>query len=171
MHAAPIRKRRAGDDDWAKQFGADRRQHHHRPSALAVADDSWLAFGIRVQGDHLLEEDRLGARNVLDGLPRHGFGQETDEVTRVTCLEDDADFAVGLEPANAWPMARAWVHYDKRPPMRLDDHGLRRHDAHEAVVDGALKRAAIDDEFRYVIEHIWHGLGQMLAVLIAALAQ
>ena len=47
---------------------------------------------------------------------------------------------------------------------------LRRNDAHEAIVHRALERAAVDDELRLVIEHMRGSLGQMLAVLIAALA-
>jgi hypothetical protein len=66
-----------------------------------------------VQGDHLLEEDCLGARNVLDGLPRHRVGQEAHEITGMTRFEGDADLAVGLEPANARTMARARVNNDK----------------------------------------------------------
>jgi hypothetical protein len=82
-----------------------------------------------------------------------------------------SNFAVGLEAANARSMARARVHYDERPPTRLDGYALRRHDAHEAIIDRALERAAVDDELRLVIEDIRHSLGHMLAVLIAALAQ
>jgi hypothetical protein len=84
MHARPIRKRRAGDDDGSEQLGAERRQNHHRPSTLAIADDAGLAIRVGVQRRDLLEKNRLGARNILDGLPGHWFGEEAHEITRMS---------------------------------------------------------------------------------------
>ena len=44
---------------------------------------------------------RLGARDAFDGLARHRLGQEADEVAGMAGLHRDADFAVGLEAADA----------------------------------------------------------------------
>ena len=150
MHAGPIGKRRAGDDDGAEQFGADRRQHHHRPSALAVADDTRFAVGIRMQGDHLLEEHRFGAGNILDGLPRHWFGQKADEITGMTGLEGDPDLAVGLEPADTGTVARARIDDHEGASPRIDGDAFRRDDPHEPVIHRARQRSPIDDELRLV---------------------
>ena len=56
-----------------------------------------------------LQEDRFGARDVLDGLPGHWLGQEAHEITWMTRFEGDTDLAVGLEPANTGTMARARI--------------------------------------------------------------
>ena len=74
VHAGPIGQWRAGDDDWAEQFGAKGGEHHDRPSRLAVADHARLAVGIGMQRDHLFEEYRLGTRDALDSLARHRCG-------------------------------------------------------------------------------------------------
>ena len=55
----------------------------------------------------------LGSRDVLDRLPRHGFGQEADEVAGMPRLEGDADLAVGLEAADARPVSGARIDDDK----------------------------------------------------------
>ena len=44
--------------------------------------------------DHALEKRGLRARDVLDRLPGHGFGQEADEVAGVAGLEGHADLAL-----------------------------------------------------------------------------
>ena len=61
--------------------------------------------------DDLFKEDRLCARDILDGLARHWFRQEADEIAGMTGLERDADLAVGFEPADARAM----------PCARIDD--------------------------------------------------
>ena len=40
-----------------------------------------------MQRDDLFEEDRFGARDVLDGLARHRIGQEADEIAGMAGLE------------------------------------------------------------------------------------
>ncbi len=40
----------------------------------------------------------------------------------------------------------------------------------ESIVDRPLERTAVDDELDLVVEHVRRGLGQMLAILVAALA-
>ncbi len=146
------------------------REHHDRPAGLAVADHAGLAVGLRVQRDDLFEEYRFGAGNVLDGLARHRIGQEADEIAGMAGLEGDADLAVGLEAADARAMAGARIDDDERPARRIDLNALRRNDPHEPIVDRPLQRAAVNDELDLVIEHMRRSLGQMLAILIAALA-
>ena len=123
-----------------------------------------------MQRDDLLEEDRLGARDVLERLARHGLGQEADEVAGMAGLEGDADLAVGLEAADAGAVPGARIDHDKGAPRRIDRDALRRDDAHEGVIDRPLERAAVDDELGLVVEHVRRGLGEMLAILVAALA-
>ena len=101
-----------------EQFGPDRGQHHDRPAGLAIADHARLAVGFRMQRDDLFEEDRLGAGDVLDGLARHRIGQEADEITGMSGLERDADFAVGLEAADAGTVPGARIDDDERPARR-----------------------------------------------------
>ena len=141
-----------------------------RPARLAVADHARLAVGLRMQGDDLFEEYRFGARDVLDGLARHGLRQEADEIAGMTGLERDADFAVGLEAADAGAMSRARVDHDKGPARRIDFDAGRRNDPHQDIIDGPVERAAVNDKLDLVVEHVRRGLGQMLAVLVAALA-
>ena len=73
-----------------------------------------------MQRDDLFEKYRLGAGDVLDRLAGHGIGQEADEIARVTGLECDADFAVGLEPADAGAVPGARIDDDERPARRVD---------------------------------------------------
>ena len=56
------------------------RQHHDGPAGLAIADHAGLAVGIGMKRDDLFEEDRFGARDVLDRLAGHRLGQEADEI-------------------------------------------------------------------------------------------
>ena len=65
--------------------------------------------------DHPLEERGLGLHDVLDRLPRHRLGQEADEVAGMAGAHGDADLAVGLEAADARPVAGARVDDDERP--------------------------------------------------------
>src|SRR4029077_3865 len=74
VDARPVRQRRAGDDDRPEQLGTYRRQNHDGPSGLAIAYHAGLAVGLGMQRNNLLEENRFGARDFPDGLPRHRFG-------------------------------------------------------------------------------------------------
>ena len=151
--------------------GRDGREHHDRPAGLTVADDAGLAVGLGVERDHLLEEDRLGARDVLDGLARHRVRQEADEVARMAGLQGNADFAVGLEAPDARAVPGARI--DDRQTAAASDvdfDAFGRDHAHEHVVDRPLERAAVDHQFDRVIKHVRRGLGEVLAVLIAALS-
>ena len=50
----------------------------------------------------------------------HRIGQESDEIARMPGLERDADFAVGLEAADAGTMSGARVDDDERPARWID---------------------------------------------------
>jgi hypothetical protein len=78
VHAGPIRERCAGNDQWTDELRIKGCQHHHRPPALAIADDTGFAIGLRVQLDHALQKLRLSAGYVFNCLPRHWLRQESD---------------------------------------------------------------------------------------------
>src|SRR5262249_41310965 len=112
---------------------------------LAVADHAGLAVSLGMQGRDLLEKNRLRPCDVLDRLTGNRIGQETDEIAGVTGLECDADFAVGLEAADAGTVPRARVDDDEGPARRIEFDAGRRDDAHESIVHRALERPAVDD--------------------------
>ena len=146
MHAIPVGQRRSGDDDRSEQFRPHGCEHHDRPAGLTIADDAGFAVGLRVQRDHLLEEHRLGASDVLDGLAGHRVRQEADEVAWVAGLHGHADFAVGLEAADTRTVPGARIDDHKRPARWIDFDAFGRHHAHEPVVDRPLERAAVDND-------------------------
>ena len=150
--------------------GRMRRQHHHRPAGLAVSDHAGLAVGFGMQGDDFFEEHRFGAGDVSDGLARHGVGQEADEIAGVPGFQRDADLAVGLEPADARAVTGAGVDDDEGPPRRIDLDARRRNHPREAIIDRPFEPAAVDDQLHLVVEHMRSGLGHVLAILVAALA-
>jgi hypothetical protein len=123
-----------------------------------------------MQGDDFLDEHRLGSRDILDGLAGHRFGQEADEVTGVTGLHCHADFAVSLEAADSRAVAGAGIDHHERASLEIDFHSARRSDAHQAIVHRPLQVSAVDDQIDRIVEHMRCGLGQVLAVLDAALA-
>jgi hypothetical protein len=87
-----------------------------------------------MQRNDPFEKNRLGARDILDGLARHGLRQEADEVARVSGFERNADLALGFESADARAVPGAGVDDDERPPRRIDLHARWRNDFHQAVV-------------------------------------
>ena len=120
FHAGPVRQRRTGDDDRAEQLGPDRGHQQHGPAALAVADDAGLAFCLGMQRDDAFQEHRLGVHDVFDGLARHRVGRETDEVAGMAGMHGHADFAVGLEAADARPVPGARIDHHERPLQRIE---------------------------------------------------
>ena len=88
----------------------------------------------------------------------------------MTRLEGDADLAVGLEAADAGPVPGTRIDDDERPARRIDFDTRRRNDSHEPIIDRAIKRSAVEHQLDLIVEHMGNRLGQMLAVLIAALA-
>src|SRR6185312_4938962 len=145
VDTGPVSQRRAGNDHRAKQLGAQRSQDHDRPAGLAIADYAGLAVGLLVPPDHRLDEDGFGARDALDGLARHGFGQETDEIAGMTRLHRDTDLAVRLETADSRPMTRARIDHDERTALLVDLDALGRNDADQRIVDRLSELAPIDD--------------------------
>src|SRR5262245_5135527 len=170
VDAGPIRQRRAGDDDGAEEFRANGGEHHDRPSGLAIADHAGLSVGLGVERGDLLEKNRLRARDILNGLAGHGIREEADEIAGMPCLERHADFAVGLEPANPGAMPGARVDDDERPARGVEFDSRGRNHSHETVVDRPIKRFATEDQLHVVVEYVWNRLGEVFAILIAALA-
>ena len=170
-HAGPVGERRARDDDRAEELRAERVHHHHRPAGLAVADDAGLSLGVRMAGDDRLQEHRLRAGDVLDGLAGHGIGQEADEVAGVAGLHRHADLAVGLEAADAGTVAGAGVDHDEGPLQRVDVDAFGRDDSGERVVHRAFQTAAVQHELGLVVEHVRGGLRRVLLGLGGAPAQ
>ena len=84
-------------------------------------------------------------------------------------LECDADFAVGLEAADARAVPGARIHDDEWPQLWIDFGSLRRNDAHKSIVHRPVERASVDDQLGLVVEHVWRGLGQVFAILVSAL--
>ena len=72
---------------------------------------------------------------VLDGLARHRFGQEADEVAGVAGFHRNADLTVRLESADARPVARTRVDHHERTASVVDLHAAWRRDAYQRVVD------------------------------------
>src|SRR5262249_11733798 len=116
-HARPVRKRRSGDDEGTEQFGADRRQHHHRPAGLAVPDYAGFPVGARVAGDDFLEERGFGSRDIFQSLAGHRLRKKSDEVTGVTGFKGNANLTVGFEAADPWTMTGTRVDNYEWPPL------------------------------------------------------
>ena len=106
-----------------------------------------LPIGIRMQRDHLFQEYRFGARDVLDRLSRHRIGQEADEIAGMARLQGDADLAVRLEAADARTMAGARIDHHKRTARGVDFDAFGRDDANQPIIDRPFERAAVDDKF------------------------
>jgi hypothetical protein len=118
-----------------------------------------------------LQEACLGARDGLDGLARAGIAEERDEVARMPGAQRDADFAVGLEAADAGAVSGARVDHDEGALGRVGRHAGRRDDAQQRVVDRLGQRARVGEHLVGEHEHRWHAFAFVLARLIAALAQ
>ncbi len=116
-----------------------------------------------------LEKHGFGSRDVLNRLARHGVRQESDEVAGMAGLDCDADFAIGLEAANAGSVSGARVHDNEGAASRIYRGPGRRNDPHEYIIDGARERATIGDEFGLIFEHMRNRLGEVFAILISAL--
>ena len=169
VNARPVGQRRSGDDDRAEQFRTDGGEHHHGPAGLAVADHAGFAVGLGMQRRDLLDEDRFGAGDVLDGLARHRVRQEADEVAGMPGLHGDADLAFGLEAADARTVAGARIDNDERPQCLVDLHARGRLDPRQQVIHRPFERTAVHDEFGIVVEHVRNGFRHVLTILVAAL--
>ena len=171
LDPGPVGQRRAGDDERAEQFGPGRGHHQHRPAGLAVADHAGLTFSLGMQFDDLFQEPGLGAHDVFDGLARHRVRAEADEVTGMAGAHRHAQFAVGLEAADARSVASARVHHHERAFFRVDYDAFRRLDPNQPVIDRTLQGPAVQHQLVFETEHVRHRLGFLCVVLVTALAQ
>ena len=89
---------------------------------------------------HVAHEPLLGLADVEHRLPRLGVAEEDDEVDGMAVAQGDADLRIVLEAADARAVARARVDDHVRAALRVDGDALRRHDAHQRVVDGRSSR-------------------------------
>src|SRR5512140_780509 len=123
-----------------------------------------------MQGNDLLKEDRLGQRDVSNGLARYWLGQETDQVAAMRGIQGDPDLAVRLEPADPWTMAGAWVNDNEGPAGQIDLDTFWGNDADEYIGHWPLKGTAVDDNFEWVAQDVRRVVGGLLAILIASFA-
>src|SRR5262249_3506118 len=82
-----------------------------------------------------------------------------------------ADFAVGFESADAGAMPGTWIDDNKRSASRVKLNRPRRDNPGPDVVDRPGEGPARDNKLRLVFKHVRRRLGQVFAILIAALAQ
>ena len=84
--AGPVRHRRAVDDERAGDVGPRRGEHHHRPAALAIADEHRFgAFRVPLGDD--ADEFGFGIGDVGERLAGLGLRKEDHEVDRVAGLQ------------------------------------------------------------------------------------
>src|SRR5580700_9826527 len=112
------------------------------------------------------------AANIITAQPAWQFPitQEADEITGMPRFERNADLTVGLEPANARAVAGAGVDDDEWSPRRIDLDARRRNHAREHIIDRTFELSAVHDELDFVFQYVRCGLGNVLAILVAALA-
>ena len=114
-------------------------------------------------------ENRLGASDVLDGLPRNRIRKKADEITRMTGLQRNADFTVGFETTNTRAMPGARVHDNEGSQLRIDFNACGRDNPHEAIVYRTIERTSVDDQLNFVVEHMRSSLRHVFAILVSAL--
>ena len=91
--ARPIGQRRAIQHQRAKLIGHCRTQHHHRPAALAIADNNRLRrLGVRIR--HMLQKHRFGGGDVQNGLAGFGVSEENHEINRVATAQGHTHLAI-----------------------------------------------------------------------------
>src|SRR5262249_41089458 len=112
VDAGPVRERRAGDEDRPEDIRAHAGGHHRVPAGLTGAGDARLAGRLRMELAHLLDEDGVRTRHILDTLALHRLRGEADKVDRMSELERIADLADRLEAADARPLTGARVDDD-----------------------------------------------------------
>src|SRR5689334_9467821 len=168
--ARPVRHRRAVDDQRPRDVGTRRREHHHRPAALTVADEHGLRALRMALGDDA-HELRLGVGDVGERLAGLGVRIENDEVHGMAGLQRHADLRVFLEAADARAVPGARVDDDVGPQLVVDLDAAWRHDAHERVIDRALERAPVGQNFVFVREDRRLAGFLVLEEVVAALAQ
>ena len=102
-----------------------------------------------MQLDDLLQEPRLRFGDILDGLPRNRFRQETDEVRWMTCLQSHPDLALGLEATDPGTVTGTRIDDDEGAVFRIHPLARRWFDAHQNVIDRSFERPAVHDEILF----------------------
>src|ERR1700761_4640066 len=123
-----------------------------------------------MERDHLFDEDRLRPRDVSDGLTGHWLWKKPDEVAGMPRPEGNSDLAVGLKASDAGTMSGAWIDDDEGSLCLINFDAGRGLDPCKHVIDRPRQRAAVEDEFRLIVQDVRHRLGFVLPKLIAALA-
>jgi hypothetical protein len=85
-------------------------------------------------------------------------------------LEGHSDLTVSLEASNPGTMAGAGIDDDEWAPRWIDFNSGRWNDARECVIHWLMKPPAVDYKLDLIIKHMRRRLGEMLAILVAALA-
>ena len=67
-------------------------------------------------------------------------------------LECDADLAVGLKAADAWPVTSARIYHNERPALRIHFDPFWGHNADKDIIHCSIKLPAIHNEFHLIIE-------------------
>jgi hypothetical protein len=122
-----------------------------------------------MQSNHFLKKYCLGAPDVLEGLTGHRVGKKTDEITWMARFEGHTDLTVSLEASNPRTMAGTGIDDDEWTPRLIDFNSGRWNDAREYVIHWLIKPPAVDYKLDLIIEHMRRRLGEMLAILVAAL--
>jgi hypothetical protein len=123
-----------------------------------------------MQSNHFLKKYRLGTPDVLESLTRHRVGKKTDEITWMARFEGHTDLTVSLEASNPRTMAGTGIDDNEWAPRLIDLNSGRWNDAREYVIHRLIKPPAVDYKLDLVVEHMRRCLGEMLAILVAALA-
>lgn len=171
-HAGPVGHRRAREQQRPGHLGRGGGKDQRSPSALAVADQERLVFGVGVPLRHAFEKGDLRARDRFDRLARFRVRKEEDEIARMSLLQCDADLAVHLETADARPMTGARIDDDERSFLRIGlGRSVRRDDARQCIICRLGQRPAVHDDF--VLERQNRRLAgpRMIEIDVAALTQ
>src|SRR6516225_1044604 len=135
VDAAPVAERRTREHNRPNDIRAHTGGHHQVPAGLAVAEYEGLAQGGGMEFVHLLDENRVRPRYVLDALSLHRIGHEADEIHRMTGLERIADLAHRLEATDSRALPGAGVDDNDGALAIVDLDARRRDDAEQRVVD------------------------------------
>ena len=120
--------------------------------------------------DNPLKKDGFGTRDMLDRLSRDRVGEKADEIAGVARLERDADFAVGFEPADPRPVARAGIDDNERSQPLVNFHAGGRNNSDQHVVDRMVERATVDNKLGLIVQNVRRRFCHVRAISVAALA-
>jgi hypothetical protein len=68
-------------------------------------------------------------------------------------------------------MAGARIDHDERSPIEINFDAFGRNDAHKGIIHRLIQLAAVDEQFRGILQDMWRRLRDVFPVLIAASAQ